>query len=75
MTDVTERPIQDQSTLQFNLPPTFDSLDAERRHRKERLAGALRIFGRLGFSEGVAGHITARDPERYPELKTLERAA
>ena len=45
-------------------PPVFDTLDAERRHRQERLAGALRIFGRLGFSEGLAGHITARDPER-----------
>mgnify|MGYP003334536104 FL=1 len=38
-------------------------VSAERRHRQERLAGALRIFGRLGFGEGVAGHITARDPE------------
>ena len=43
--------------------PTFDGLDDERRHRKERLAAAFRIFGRFGFSEGVAGHITARDPE------------
>jgi ribulose-5-phosphate 4-epimerase/fuculose-1-phosphate aldolase len=39
------------------------SLDEERRHRKQRLAAAFRIFGRLGFDEGVAGHITARDPE------------
>lgn len=31
--------------------------------RKERLAGALRIFGRLGYEDGVSGHITARDPE------------
>ena len=46
------------------LPQTFDDLATERRHRKERLAGALRLFGRLGFGEGVAGHITARDPER-----------
>lgn len=52
------------SWARIALPPTFDTADAERRHRKERLAGALRIFGRLGFSEGVAGHITARDPER-----------
>ena len=44
-------------------PPSFSSVEDERRHRKERLAGALRIFGRLGFGEGVAGHITARDPE------------
>lgn len=44
-------------------PPSFATIEAEREHRKQRLAGALRVFGRLGFSEGVAGHITARDPE------------
>ena len=43
--------------------PTFDSIDEERRHRKERLAAGFRLFGRFGFDEGVAGHITARDPE------------
>jgi ribulose-5-phosphate 4-epimerase/fuculose-1-phosphate aldolase len=43
--------------------PTFASVEEERRHRKERLAAAFRIFGRVGFSEGIAGHITARDPE------------
>jgi ribulose-5-phosphate 4-epimerase/fuculose-1-phosphate aldolase len=30
--------------------------------RKTKLAGALRVFGRFGFDEGVAGHITVRDP-------------
>lgn len=40
------------------------TIDDERLHRKQRLALAFRIFGRLGFDEGVAGHITARDPER-----------
>ncbi|NDU73663.1 class II aldolase/adducin family protein [Actinomadura sp. DSM 109109] len=50
--------------LIFRLPPAFDDVADERRHRKERLAAALRIFGRFGFEEGVAGHITARDPER-----------
>ena len=49
--------------LIFKLPPTFDNVEDERRHRKERLAAALRIFGKFGFEEGVAGHITARDPE------------
>lgn len=44
--------------------PQFDSIDDERRHRKQRLAAAFRLFGRFGFDEGVAGHITARDPER-----------
>ena len=36
----------------------------ERLCRKQRLAAAFRLFGRFGFDEGVAGHITARDPER-----------
>ena len=43
--------------------PTFSSLAEERRHRKERLAAAFRLFSRFGFDEGVAGHITVRDPE------------
>jgi ribulose-5-phosphate 4-epimerase/fuculose-1-phosphate aldolase len=49
-----------------NLPPLpqFDNLGAERWHRRQRLAAALRIFAKLGFDEGIAGHITARDPER-----------
>src|SRR5258708_38800851 len=45
------------------LPPSFDSVEDERRHRKERLAAGFRLFSRFGFDEGVAGHITARDPE------------
>jgi ribulose-5-phosphate 4-epimerase/fuculose-1-phosphate aldolase len=51
----------DRRPLQY---PTFDSPDEERRHRKQRLAAAFRLFGQFGFDEGVAGHITARDPER-----------
>src|SRR5258707_996673 len=48
-----------------NLPPqpVFATVAEERRHRKERLAGALRLFARFGYDEGVAGHITVRDPE------------
>jgi ribulose-5-phosphate 4-epimerase/fuculose-1-phosphate aldolase len=45
------------------LIPKFDSIEEERQHRKIRLAAALRVFGKFGFSEGVAGHITVRDPE------------
>ena len=43
--------------------PQFTSVEEERRHRKQRLAAAFRIFGHFGFDEGTAGHITARDPE------------
>jgi ribulose-5-phosphate 4-epimerase/fuculose-1-phosphate aldolase len=49
--------------LQLSLPPAFEDPAAERLHRKERLAGALRLFGRFGYEEGVAGHLTVRDPE------------
>src|SRR6267143_6307187 len=45
-------------------PPTFATFEEERRHRKQRLAAGFRLFNRFGFNEGVAGHITARDPER-----------
>lgn len=38
------------------------SEEDERLRRKQRLALSFRIFGRFGFDEGVAGHITARDP-------------
>jgi len=44
-------------------PPKFATFAEERQHRKQRLAAAFRLFSRFGFSEGVAGHITARDPE------------
>jgi ribulose-5-phosphate 4-epimerase/fuculose-1-phosphate aldolase len=46
----------------FPTAPTFDSLEDEQRHRKERLAAGFRLFAKFGFEEGVAGHITARDP-------------
>jgi ribulose-5-phosphate 4-epimerase/fuculose-1-phosphate aldolase len=36
---------------------------AQRLARKQRLAVALRLFHRLGFSDGLLGHVTVRDPE------------
>ena len=43
--------------------PKFERVEDERRYRKQHLAAAFRVFGRFGFGEGTAGHITARDPE------------
>ena len=54
-------------TKQLPMPPTFATFEEERRHRQERLAAGFRLFSKFGFDEGVAGHITARDPED-PEL-------
>jgi ribulose-5-phosphate 4-epimerase/fuculose-1-phosphate aldolase len=60
-------PLTPKRDLEIATPPTFDTVEDERAHRKAKLAGALRIFGRFGFGEGVAGHITVRDPE-FPDL-------
>ena len=57
-------PIPDDFDLP--LPPMNLSIEDERQVRKQELAAAFRVFGKLGFSEGVAGHITARDPE-FPD--------
>jgi len=43
-------------------PPTFEDKLEEREFLKFRLAQAFRIFGNLKFDEGIAGHITVRDP-------------
>ena len=66
MADSTEV-LQDQAQQQ--IPARFmkllteaRSVDEERLHRKQRLAAAFRLFSKCGFDEGVAGHITARDP-------------
>ncbi|MEU9377474.1 class II aldolase/adducin family protein [Streptomyces sp. NPDC048255] len=48
--------------LGFEMPPVHDTVEEARAHRKERLAGALRLLGRLGYEDGVAGQVTARDP-------------
>jgi ribulose-5-phosphate 4-epimerase/fuculose-1-phosphate aldolase len=42
---------------------TERTFEEERLFRKQRLAATFRLFGKFGFDEGVAGHVTARDPE------------
>jgi ribulose-5-phosphate 4-epimerase/fuculose-1-phosphate aldolase len=44
--------------------PQPHGIEELRQDRKIKLAAALRLFGKFGFDEGVAGHITVRDPER-----------
>ena len=43
--------------------PQPEGVEEIRQDRKNKLAAALRLFGKFGFDEGVAGHITVRDPE------------
>src|SRR5258708_16791058 len=42
------------------------SFEEERLHRKQRLAAPFRRFSRSGFDQGLAGHVTVRDPE-FPD--------
>jgi len=65
MNHIATLPRQDQDSfvsLLRNGPPER-SPAAERLHRKQRLAATFRLFARAGFDQGLAGHVTARDPE------------
>jgi ribulose-5-phosphate 4-epimerase/fuculose-1-phosphate aldolase len=55
--------VTEQGNARTSAESARSAIEQERLHRKQQLAAAFRIFGRFGFSEGVAGHITARDPE------------
>ncbi|PNS15092.1 hypothetical protein CAC42_2321 [Sphaceloma murrayae] len=47
---------------QFPQAPKFEDPYKARAYWKGRLAAAFRIFAARGYDEGVAGHITLRDP-------------
>jgi len=53
----------EQPGLTFPKIPTFNSLDDERTHRKQRLVAGCRAFAMHNFDYGMAGHISVRDPE------------
>ncbi|KLP02469.1 related to novobiocin biosynthesis protein novR [Fusarium fujikuroi] len=42
--------------------PQFHTPEATRQWQLEQMAGAFRIFARLGFADGGSGHISLRDP-------------
>ena len=48
------------------VPIECKNIEEERRHQLERLASGFRLFAHFGFDEGLAGHITLRDPE-FPD--------
>ncbi|MEM8498551.1 MAG: class II aldolase/adducin family protein [Pseudomonadota bacterium] len=56
----------DIAAFQESATAGFENVEAERLHRKQRLAAGLRTMGRLHLAEGVAGHVTVRDPE-FPD--------
>ncbi|NJL13921.1 MAG: class II aldolase/adducin family protein [Microscillaceae bacterium] len=59
-------PVQQALVAKVSGPPQFNTPEETRKYRKTQLAAAFRLFAHFGFDEGVAGHITVRDPE-HPE--------
>jgi hypothetical protein len=47
-------------TLRLRGIPTFSDLTEKRKWMKEHMAAAFRYFGKLGYGEGVSGHISMR---------------
>ncbi|KIY02252.1 uncharacterized protein Z520_02390 [Fonsecaea multimorphosa CBS 102226] len=45
--------------------PKFDDMAAKRQWQLEHMAAAFRFWARQGFVEGIAGHISVRDPESH----------
>ncbi|EEH04756.1 aldolase [Histoplasma capsulatum G186AR] len=43
--------------------PSFTSQELKRHWQLEHMAGAFRIWARHGYTEGMSGHISVRDPE------------
>src|ERR1700716_3303573 len=62
-TDVQQAKRLAEGNVAALLPEEGRTIEQERLHRKQDLAAAFRLFSKAGFDEGVAGHITARDPE------------
>ena len=63
------RPAQDINSAVMNgdvnvlLGDSTQPLEEVRDERKRKLTATFRLFGKFGFDEGVAGHVTVRDPE------------
>ncbi|CAD6579326.1 MAG: hypothetical protein CYPHOPRED_000852 [Cyphobasidiales sp. Tagirdzhanova-0007] len=52
-----------KGTVRYQGYPDFkNDKYAERQWVKEHLAGAFQYWGKIGFGEGLSGHITVRDP-------------
>ncbi|OKL58729.1 hypothetical protein UA08_06325 [Talaromyces atroroseus] len=51
-----------EGKIKIRSPPKFANPLDERKYQKQHLAAAFRVFAKQGFDEGVAGHISLRDP-------------
>ncbi|KAI9734840.1 MAG: hypothetical protein M1834_001919 [Cirrosporium novae-zelandiae] len=54
--------IQCHGDVKLSGIPRFSDPYEQRQWQLEHMAGAFRVFSRNGFTEGLSGHITVRDP-------------
>lgn len=66
--DMRKTSFRETAKTAFPRPRVFTDKLEERAFLKFRLAQAFRIFGHLGYDEGVAGHITVRVRTSYSML-------
>jgi len=66
MNIIADAGIRPARTIRLTPRAPAASFEEERLHRKQRLAATFRLFSRYGFDQGLAGHVTARDPE-FPD--------
>ncbi|KAI9312439.1 class II aldolase/adducin N-terminal [Dichotomocladium elegans] len=62
----------EKQPIQMPSFPKFISVHEQRVHMKQKLAAGFRLMAKYGWDEGVAGHMTFRDPE-YPDLFWVNR--
>jgi ribulose-5-phosphate 4-epimerase/fuculose-1-phosphate aldolase len=55
--------------------PTFPTLDEHRHHILLHMAAIFRQWARCGYTEGISGHISVRDPvyENYIWMNPIGR--
>ena len=63
MNEAANKIVMNSNLADEMLSEQSKSVEELRTERKQKLAASLRLFGKFGFDEGVAGHITVRDPE------------
>jgi len=52
--------------------PTHPTFALHRQWMLEHMAIAFRVFARKGYTEGMSGHISVRDPENHHAFWTSE---
>jgi hypothetical protein len=52
--------IDGSEPTRLHVVPTFKDKNEERTWAKQQMAGAFRIFAKLGYADGASGHISLR---------------